>query len=76
LLLLDNRFLGALLRAFENRPGPISPVFKSDKYVDNFLFKSEQNSTGHFWKPVRANFVGFEKLLANSKAFHYITTRD
>jgi hypothetical protein len=35
LLLLENIFLGLVLRAFERRPGAISPVMKSGKHASD-----------------------------------------
>jgi hypothetical protein len=41
-LRLDNRFLGAVPRAFEKRPGLICPVFKPVKYVYDKQFSFEK----------------------------------
>jgi hypothetical protein len=71
LLKLDNRFLRAGLRAFENRPGPISLVLKSSKYISNEQFSFEKSAAQHppLLKGSRTNHVSFKKLSANAKAF-------
>jgi hypothetical protein len=70
-LLWDNRLLGAELRAFKIRPGPISSVFKSAKYVsrEENLFKSQKRTIDNFLRPARANLADFPKKFRKFKAF-------
>jgi hypothetical protein len=39
---LKNRCLGVASRALENWPGPISPIFKPEKYVSDEQFSFEK----------------------------------
>jgi hypothetical protein len=71
LLLLDNRFLGALLRAFENRPGPISLVFKSAKYVFDGQLSSKKlvAQRQQLLKAGQGKFNRFSKAFSKCNTF-------
>jgi hypothetical protein len=47
LLLLENRFLGVALRAFENKPRSITLVLKPDKNVSDEYFSFEKPAAQH-----------------------------
>jgi hypothetical protein len=67
---IEGGFLGDAPRAFKNRPGSNSPLLSPPNMfpMNNSILKSRQQRAHHFLKPARANFAGFEKLSANSKA--------
>jgi hypothetical protein len=68
-LLLDNRFLGAAPRAFENQPAQFRQIKKSSKYDSDVEFSFEkpaaQPQPNHFGNSTRANLADFPKLWAN-----------
>jgi hypothetical protein len=69
LLLLDNRFLGAVPRAFESWPEPTQRFLNPPNIfpVKNLSFEMR---TRHYLKLARVYLAGFQKLFANSKSFH------
>ncbi len=75
MLLLDNRFLRAAPRIFENRPVAIPPVLKNASFEKcqkcsdaQFSFEKPAVQWPPLVKPARGNLTGFGKLSANSKA--------
>jgi hypothetical protein len=64
---LDDRFLAASPRAFENWPEPTPPpVFKTAKYVSHEQLFSEKLAAQRWplLKPTRANLASFQKVSA------------